>query len=134
MKRDMRNADTVEVVDDALAGLIWERVKHLVVDTVEVEGEEDEFEMGLKGTWKACGINPVLLFGRYGEGCHFSPHTDGNNVVDFNTRSLYTVLIYLNTCKDGGKVSVCPPIVRLILGHISKVIHSPFTSDCFCSR
>jgi hypothetical protein len=30
---------------------------------------------GLEGTWKAVGINPVLLFGRYTGGAHFSPHT-----------------------------------------------------------
>ena len=43
----------------------------------------------------------MLLFGKYGPGCHFSPHTDGNNVLDFNNRSLFTVIIYLNTCTNG---------------------------------
>ena len=33
---------------------------------------------------------------------HFSPHTDGYQVVDFNYRSMHTLLIYLNTCDDGG--------------------------------
>lgn len=57
---------------------------------------------GFEGTWRACGINEHLLFARYGPGGHFSPHTDGYTIVDFNHRSLFTVLVYLNDCAVGG--------------------------------
>lgn len=50
------------------------------------------------GEWVATGINPCLLFGRYLQGGHFAPHTDGCTVIDFNNRTLYTVIIYLNDC------------------------------------
>ena len=45
------------------------------------------------------GLNPILLFGRYEEGGHFAPHTDGNTIIDFNHRSLRSVIIYLSDCK-----------------------------------
>lgn len=57
---------------------------------------------GFEGTWRACGVNEHLLFARYGPGGHFSPHTDGYTIVDFNCRSLFTVLVYLNDCGGGG--------------------------------
>lgn len=50
----------------------------------------------IEGTWSAYGINHELMFGRYGPGGHFAPHTDGYTVRDFNHRSLYSVIIYLN--------------------------------------
>jgi len=37
------------VIDQKLADLVWERVKPHVAKKIVVEGEEDEFEMGLKG-------------------------------------------------------------------------------------
>jgi hypothetical protein len=39
---------------------------------------------------------------RYTEGGHFSPHTDGYTIWDFNRRSFYSCLMYLNTCGGGG--------------------------------
>jgi leukotriene-A4 hydrolase len=50
----------------------------------------------------AVGSNPDMLYARYTSGGHFSPHTDGYTVVDLNTRSLYSVLVYLNHCEVGG--------------------------------
>lgn len=39
---------------------------------------------------------------RYKPGGHFSPHTDGYTIWDFNRRSFYSCLLYLNTCGGGG--------------------------------
>lgn len=101
-KKDLRNVVTVEVQDHSLANVLWDRMKDHVVSEITVTGDEDQWEFGMKGTWRAVGINPILLFANYGPGNHFSPHTDGNNVLDFNHRSLYSVLVYLNTCDEGG--------------------------------
>ena len=46
----------------------------------------------------AVGLNPNMLFNRYHPSGHFSPHTDGYTIVDFNTRSMYSALFYLNDC------------------------------------
>ena len=41
----------------------------------------------------------AVILVRYPAGGHFSPHTDGYVIEDFNTRSLYSVIIYLNQCQ-----------------------------------
>ena len=64
-KKDLRNADTVEVTDQKLADLLWARVSQFAVPEIHVTGDEDYYEFGLDGTWTACGINPTLLFGKY---------------------------------------------------------------------
>ncbi|CAD7962345.1 unnamed protein product [Amoebophrya sp. A120] len=56
----------------------------------------DDYELDLQGEWLLDSINPTWLFARYKNGGHFSPHTDGTTMFDFNTRTLYTVLVYLN--------------------------------------
>jgi len=107
---DTRNVDTVEIYDQTLANEIWNRVKDNVTKHIDIPKENDIWEYGLEGRWVACGINPRLLFARYSSGGHFSPHTDGHNVIDFNTRSLHSVIIYLNDCKEGGGTQMFYPI------------------------
>lgn len=104
-----RNADTVEVTCPEVAHALWLRLRRHVNPVARLAA--DECERGTHGEWHATGVNPVLLFSRYAAGGHFSPHTDGNTVVDFNCRSLYSVIVYLNTCADGtgGTTLFCPP-------------------------
>ena len=99
-RTEFRNSDTVEVTSEPVAAELWRRVAHLVVPRVTVEREGKLWERGLEGEWVACGINPHLLFNHYHPGGHFSPHTDGATVVDFNRRSLYSMLVYLNLCPE----------------------------------
>ena len=101
-KRSLRNADTLEFLDESLCAALWERLRHHVPERVEVTREQRRFERDLEGTWEAIGLNPHLLINRYEAGGHFAPHADGSTIVNFNERSLYTVLVYLNTCSDGG--------------------------------
>lgn len=107
--KNFRNADTVEVNDVSLAEGIWKRIQHLVVPEVSITSDEERCERGLEGTWRAVGVNHNLLFARYGPGGHFSPHTDGYTIVDLNKRSLYSLLLYLNTCSVGGATRMFPP-------------------------
>lgn len=111
-----RCCDTVEVTAPALAAALWARIAPLVQPSVTFApgsgrgGAEDAaVERGLEGTWQACGVNEVLLFTTYSPGGHFSPHTDGNSVVDLNTRSLYSLLLYLADCPDGGQTTLFAP-------------------------
>ena len=90
------------MLDEALAEKVWQRVKSFFTETVTITEDQDRYERGLAGTWRAVGVNPRLLFARYGEGGHFSPHTDGYTIVDYNKRSLYSFLLYLNLCEQGG--------------------------------
>ena len=113
--RSFRNADTVEVTCQAVADALWARAAPHVVPRVTLSRSDDAddpaacCERGLEGEWRACGVNPVLLFTRYGPGCHFSPHTDGNTVFGLNRRSLFSMLLYLNDCADGGHTTLFAP-------------------------
>ena len=103
-RKDFRSADTVEAHSHELAAALWARIAPHVrgLSRVEVSEEQPRWEREIDGSWTCCGVNPELLFGRYGAGGHFSPHTDGNTVVSFNHRSLYSMIVYLNTCAEGG--------------------------------
>ena len=98
-----RACDTIEVTSDEIAAALWQRMCAEVPMTIDVDVDGRMHERGIEGRWVATGINPTLLFVRYGVQDHFSPHTDGHTVVDFNTRSFCSVLVYLNDNEDGGR-------------------------------
>lgn len=64
-KRGFRSADTVEVVDQALADCIWERVQSRITQTITIAEGDARWERGFGGTWHACGVNEHLLFAKY---------------------------------------------------------------------
>ena len=105
-KRSHRNADTCEFSGAQLCASLWPRLQpfvaarwSLAADASEARCHEPELE---GGEWVATGLNEHLLVNRYGAGGHFAPHADGSTVVDFNRRSLFTVLVYLNDVAEGG--------------------------------
>eukprot|EP00439_Symbiodinium_sp_Y106_P018900 s767_g2.t1 len=97
-----RNAHTVEVTHQALADRIWRRVSAHVQPKVELGPDDPRFEIDIEGTWCPYAMNPKLLLSRYLDGGHFSPHTDGTTVVDFNRRTFYSCVLFLNTSPWGG--------------------------------
>lgn len=103
VKRSVRNADTLEFEDAALIDALYRRLlPHLTPVVTFSADDEERFEPDLEGEWVASSLNPHLLLNRYAPGGHFAPHADGSTIVDYNERSLYTVLIYLNDCAAGG--------------------------------
>lgn len=98
----VRSADTLEFNDPVLCAQLWERLRHFVPQHVRICEDQQRYEPDLEGSWTACGLNSHLLVNKYGPGGHFAPHVDGSTIVDFNHRSLYTVLVYLNDCDEGG--------------------------------
>ena len=106
-RRSVRNADTLEFEDVDFCAALWERLAPYVPARVSFTPEDEErYEPDLDGEWRATGLNPHLLLNRYASGGHFAPHADGSTLVDFNSRSLYTVLIYLNVCSAGGETQL----------------------------
>ena len=105
--RAFRNADTIEVHHAALAEVIWRRMRsamrddELIVDLGSEEGgsarQSMRWQRDLEGVWEAVGTNEHVLFGRYRSGGHFAPHTDGYSIVDFNHRSMYSIVLFLST-------------------------------------
>jgi hypothetical protein len=106
---NFRNADTVEVHSTTIADELWRRLRAHVEKEVIVDASHPLAEPGTEGKWVACGVNDHLLFNRYDASGHFSPHTDGATIRDFNCRSLYSVLVYLNDCERGGETSLFAP-------------------------
>ncbi|KAL1527074.1 hypothetical protein AB1Y20_015757 [Prymnesium parvum] len=102
----IRNAHTVEFEDAALCAALWERLRPFVPERVDIREDQPRYESDLGGNWKASGLNTHLLVNRYGPGGHFAPHVDGSTIVNFNRRSLYTVLVYLNDCVEGGSTQL----------------------------
>eukprot|EP01125_Pyxidicula_operculata_P010250 TRINITY_DN3378_c0_g1_i1.p1 TRINITY_DN3378_c0_g1~~TRINITY_DN3378_c0_g1_i1.p1 ORF type:complete len:324 (+),score=37.36 TRINITY_DN3378_c0_g1_i1:2-973(+) len=105
-RKDFRDADTIECTNQFLADLLWSRMKKYCVGVEELNEDHQFYQTDLQGNWNSCGINPNMLFGRYKESGHFAPHTDGITTLDFNHRSLYTVILYLNTCEKGGSTHI----------------------------
>ncbi|KNC54332.1 uncharacterized protein AMSG_12344 [Thecamonas trahens ATCC 50062] len=58
--------------------------------------------IGQDGTWRPTGLNPLFRLCRYEPGAHFAPHYDGQFVVDAETASFKTCMLYLNAVADGG--------------------------------
>jgi len=97
---DFRTAFTVETHVPELANVLWERIRPFM-DTIDITKESPKHERDIEGEWYPCGVNPHWLFSRYINGGHFSPHTDGNTILDFNTRTMHTMLCYLSASDDG---------------------------------
>jgi hypothetical protein len=101
--RRFRDADTIEIQSPFIAEVLWERVKlvlpgayfQLSISAGDIE-RSDNFEKDLLGDWRAEGLNEDLLFARYPPLGAFAPHTDGRSIKDFNTRSFYSVIVFLN--------------------------------------
>ena len=106
-RKTFRDANTIEVSDPAFATLLWERMKVFLPKEIVVEkGDETNprWQKDLVGAWKCAGTtNPNVLFAKYDPDQHFSPHTDGYVVQDFDTRSQYSVVLYLSDVKQGGQ-------------------------------
>lgn len=101
-----RNAHTVEVTHRQLAERIWGRVAHLVNPSLLFEEDDERFEVDIEGAWEPYAMNPKLLLSRYLDGGHFSPHTDGTTIVDFNRRTFYSCVLFLNASPWGGHTRI----------------------------
>jgi hypothetical protein len=106
-----RDADTVEVESNYIANCIWRRIKDTflnspagdarsaenIMNKIEVDlSNSEQNERDLTGLWLPSGLNHDLLFAKYSPNGCFAPHTDGRTVHDFNTRSFYSVIIFLS--------------------------------------
>lgn len=104
--RRYRDADTIEVDGRNIADNMWKRVQTAVDESLAIAVDDDEadpnYERELIGHWEPSALNHDLLFARYPSGGAFAPHTDGRAIHDFNTRSFYSVIVFLNTIPVGS--------------------------------
>jgi hypothetical protein len=58
---------------------------------------------GVEGKWVPVGINPCFRFSQYiAPSIGFEPHRDAYYIKDEHTRSIYTIIIYLNNEFENG--------------------------------
>jgi hypothetical protein len=71
--------------------------------TVLIEDDEESpnHERELVGSWTPCALNHDMLLAKYPSRGSFAPHTDGRTIHDFNTRSFFSVIIFLNDIPEG---------------------------------
>lgn len=100
VRDNFRSAFTVETHHPVLADLVYRRIEHFL-PVINIDKESSKHEVDIEGLWYPCRVNSTWLFSRYRNGGHFAPHTDGCVTYDFNTRTMFTVLIYLNASPDG---------------------------------
>ena len=103
--RMFRDADTIEIKSHTIANEIWTRLSIAIEEELRIIVANNEFdpnwERELVGTWHASSLNHDLLFAKYPPFGAFAPHTDGRAIHDFNIRSFYSVIIFLNTISRG---------------------------------
>lgn len=104
----VRIVDTIEAKFPKFSAFLTCRIKKIVnlepkVFSPNMEMADELFERDLIGEWRPSSVAENLLLGRYHPGGHFMPHIDGSTIVDLNTRSMYTLLIYLNDVEEGGE-------------------------------
>lgn len=97
-----RNVQTIELHSEDFANIIWSRICNLFEINLEfdiniMDDLSPDFERELVGQWRPCGLNADSLFAKYPSHGSFAPHTDGRAILDFNHRSHYSVIIYLNS-------------------------------------
>jgi hypothetical protein len=111
VSKAVRVVDTIEANFPHLSVQLFERISRVVnleskVFSEDMPRADELYERDIAGTWVPHALSENLLFGRYRPGGHFMPHVDGSTVVDLNTRSFYTLLIYLNDVPRGGETFV----------------------------
>jgi prolyl 4-hydroxylase len=102
----IRNNERYMFDDKKLAEKLFEKIKPHIIHNI--------------GSSVACGLNERFKVYRYNVGQEFKKHKDGNFKRNFNERSIYTVLIYLNQYMIGGEteleeIKVKPETGRLLL-------------------
>eukprot|EP01062_Namystynia_karyoxenos_P073773 TRINITY_DN70596_c0_g1_i1.p1 TRINITY_DN70596_c0_g1~~TRINITY_DN70596_c0_g1_i1.p1 ORF type:complete len:358 (+),score=115.53 TRINITY_DN70596_c0_g1_i1:73-1146(+) len=76
---------------------LWERVRPMLGDEVCTRENSARFlSRGMEGRWEPSRLSGVLRVVRYTAGGHIAPHYDGEWVDDDESRSLKTILLYLN--------------------------------------
>jgi len=106
----VRNNDRVIFTDEALAALLWEKVKLFAPKTI--------------GYSAAIGLNEMFRFYRYQPGQQFKRHIDNSYIRNETEASYYTLLIYLNDDFKGGETAFGKLQIKPKKGNALIFLHS----------
>jgi len=87
---DYRSNTRLITHDDALADLLYQRIKPLMKEIYMLDDVK----------WEICGLNPRFRWCKYVKGQKFGTHCDAQYRKSKNCMSLYTVNVYLNDPKE----------------------------------
>ena len=116
-----RDADTIEIHSQYISNILWIRIKsyinHISYHFNECDDGSEAWQVDLIGDWTSTAINHDLLLARYPSGGYFSPHTDGNVISNYNQRSFFSVIIFLNDVPytHGGGIHIYTLLIRTLL-------------------
>lgn len=103
---DYRSCKRITIQNDAIADILWSRIKHFI-HSIEIKDDPHDLHIHgpptlMRGKWKPVGLNSVFRLCRYLPGGHFAPHFDGHYDKTSSDRSLKTFMLYLNGDFTGG--------------------------------
>jgi hypothetical protein len=98
-----RNNCRVLVEDSELSSTLWERIKTIVPQEIDISdptsppaGMKEDTARDMQGVWKPCGVNNTFTLLYYHNGGHFGPHRDSCVIKSDQERSIMTLATYLN--------------------------------------
>jgi hypothetical protein len=104
-----RNAKTIEIHSECVSQKLFSRLKHLILPhpilskiMISSNPDDESYERDIIGSWFPIDCNPDSLFVRYESGGSFAPHTDGRATIDFNTKSFYSIILFLNSVEKNN--------------------------------
>lgn len=108
---DQRDSDRFLTINKELSLFLWTHIKDYMdqymqnaespITSKDTKRPNMPFGFGVKGKWKPVGINECFRFNKYtGPSIGFKPHRDSLYVESYDSRSIYTILIYLNELKE----------------------------------
>ncbi|AYV77919.1 MAG: hypothetical protein Edafosvirus2_98 [Edafosvirus sp.] len=94
--KTIRDNKRILCMSDELADGLWKQIKDKLSDLKELKNiKPDGF--GTDGEWAPKTINSCFRFSEYnGPSVGFKPHRDTTYIKDFNNRSVFTMIGYLN--------------------------------------
>jgi hypothetical protein len=102
-ERNKRDSDRLCVLDNNLAMIIWHRMKDLKIMEKVQSFEMVPYGFETNGKWMPKNINECMRISKYESGSKgFVYHYDSQYCKDIGTKSIMSVIIYLNDDFVGG--------------------------------
>lgn len=96
-----REGNRLLTTDENFASVLFNKIEnHIGTDPKLANAKPCGF--GTDGVWEPDKINKCFRYNQYFSRMHFKPHRDATFIQNEDTRSVLSVLIYLNDDFDGG--------------------------------
>lgn len=104
--KSIRSGYRLLLKDKKLTKIIWKEIKtplnNLIKENPEIISYPKGFDILPIEDWELSGLNECIRVNRYAKGDKFQIHKDSQYCPNGNERSVFTLLIYLNSSYEGG--------------------------------